>query len=428
LDPGVYTVAEVQQDGWTQTSPAGVTGLIVNGGFETGDFTGWTLQSTTGTFAINDGVIIPSSGDGPLAPYDGAYNAFSNQTGPGIRQIYQDVALPAGSLPVLRWADMLRNHAGEFVDPTQEYRVEIRNLANQVLATVFSTNPGDPAFQDWTERSADLSAFAGQTVRIAFVQQDSIFFFNAHVDNVHITSTGVVGTHVVSLDPGEVANDRDFGNRQATLAGDYNSDSATDAADYVVWRKFLGTSTPLSPSHGPADGNGNGQIDADDYDVWQQHFGEVLLVPAVAGPPIVIDPAPDELPPMGLATNVNVAAQVAEVSREAASSFADPAPIVDLQQPAEQKAASAKISSGVFDLVATSAPRLARQSLAVRASAAATADQLDAALLARFATPGPKQAAGDWQESDHLESDNASFGDDVDPDCVDEVFALLATG
>jgi hypothetical protein len=436
LDAGNYTVAEVQQAGWTQTSPAGLTDLIVNGGFETGDFSGWTLQSTSGGFLINDGVIIPSSGDGPLAPYDGVYNAFSNQTGPGTRLIYQDVTLPAGAVPVLRWADMLRNHAGVFVDPTQEYRVEIRNLANQVLATVFSTNPGDPAFQDWTERSADISAFAGQTVRIAFVEQDSLFFFNAHVDDVHITSTGVVGTHVVELDPGEAANDRDFGNREIlTLAGDYNSDATADAADYVVWRKFMGTSVPASPrlSHGRGDGNGDGQLDSDDYDVWHQHFGETFE--AVQSPPIVIAPTPNELLAADEAADGYLVARVAGGSREASAislSFVEPAQTIDVQAPVETQQESAKSTRFTFEPAATFAQLPAHQGFAVssllRASTATAMDQLDAALLARFATPAAKQIVSDWQERDLMENDETSFGDDVDYQCVDEVFALLATG
>ncbi len=76
LQPGNYTVAEVMQPGWTQTYPGGMvtTNLIVNGGFETGNFSGWTLQNTgSGTFVINNGTYDPASPDGPLPPYDGAY-------------------------------------------------------------------------------------------------------------------------------------------------------------------------------------------------------------------------------------------------------------------------------------------------------------------------------------------------------------------
>jgi len=43
-----------------------------------------------------------------------------------------------------------------------------------------------------------------------------------------------------------------------------------DAADYVVWRRQLGT----EGANLIADGNRNGVIDQGDYDVWRSHFGE----------------------------------------------------------------------------------------------------------------------------------------------------------
>ncbi|HEX5471983.1 MAG TPA: hypothetical protein VFW73_08855, partial [Lacipirellulaceae bacterium] len=44
-----------------------------------------------------------------------------------------------------------------------------------------------------------------------------------------------------------------------TLAGDFNGDGSVDAADYVVWRKGLGT-----------------LFMAEDYDSWQTNFGQSL--------------------------------------------------------------------------------------------------------------------------------------------------------
>ena len=60
------------------------------------------------------------------------------------------------------------------------------------------------------------------------------------------------------------------------LPGDYNIDNRVDTADYIVWRKTVGT-TNLA-----ADGNGDGTIDAKDYDVWRAYFGKTFT-PSGAG-------------------------------------------------------------------------------------------------------------------------------------------------
>jgi hypothetical protein len=62
------------------------------------------------------------------------------------------------------------------------------------------------------------------------------------------------------------------------LLGDFSSGETVDAADYVMWRKFLGTNVAL-PFTG-ADGDGDSAVDPGDYDVWQGNFGETLMAGA----------------------------------------------------------------------------------------------------------------------------------------------------
>jgi GH35 family endo-1,4-beta-xylanase len=52
--------------------------------------------------------------------------------------------------------------------------------------------------------------------------------------------------------------------------GDYDGDGEVGAADYVVWRDTLDSTTDLR-----ADGDGDGMIDQGDYEVWQAMFGTV---------------------------------------------------------------------------------------------------------------------------------------------------------
>jgi uncharacterized repeat protein (TIGR01451 family) len=161
---------------------------IVNGDFESGDFRGWVAESTTwGSWVINDGTFDPESPDGPLPPFAGRYSALTRQIGAGKRVLYQEVTIPAGvPMAVLRWADRIRNHASLFVEPGQEFRVEIQNQAGDTLARAFSTEPGDTLLNDWVERSFDLGDFIGQTVRIAFVEEDSLSYLNVHLDQVSV--------------------------------------------------------------------------------------------------------------------------------------------------------------------------------------------------------------------------------------------------
>jgi hypothetical protein len=58
---------------------------------------------------------------------------------------------------------------------------------------------------------------------------------------------------------------------------DYSSNSIVDSGDYVMWRKTSGKSG-LALYSG-ADGNGDGTINQYDYAVWRAHFGETLSPP-----------------------------------------------------------------------------------------------------------------------------------------------------
>ncbi|MDB6034054.1 MAG: Serine protease, subtilase family, partial [Verrucomicrobiales bacterium] len=161
--------------------------LIINGDFELGTFEGWTLENTgTGGFVINDGNFDPQSPDGPLPPSTGNFSALSNPSGSGRHVLYQDVFIPpSASTVTLRWDQRIRNHGSSF-GSNQQFRVEIRNLSNALLRIAFASNPGDPLLGGWTSRFCDLSDFRGASVRIAFVEEDSTAFLNAHVDNVSL--------------------------------------------------------------------------------------------------------------------------------------------------------------------------------------------------------------------------------------------------
>ena len=55
----------------------------------------------------------------------------------------------------------------------------------------------------------------------------------------------------------------------AMFAGDYNGDNKVDTADYVVWRKYMGTNTVLPNDTTP------GSVGQEDFVVWKQNYGNL---------------------------------------------------------------------------------------------------------------------------------------------------------
>src|SRR5262249_55527286 len=141
-------------------------------------------------------------------------------TGPGLRIMYQDVALEPGASHTLQVTLYYRNLAAGFsnppslsplVIPNQQYRIDVMKptapitsaAPSDILATALATKPGDPLTLAPSGYSTDLTAFAGQTVRLRFGEVDNRGFFHASVDNVRIITTAPVA---IDIKPGELPN------------------------------------------------------------------------------------------------------------------------------------------------------------------------------------------------------------------------------
>ncbi len=179
---------------------------VVNGDFETGNFTGWTVVNLVppANWFVYSGTSSPLSGHAIDAPPGGTYAAVTDQFGPSSNVLYQDVALEPGFKHTLSFDIYYKNWAGSFVTPdslnpgvrNQQYRVDIMKPSapvtsvapGDVLATVFQTKVGDPLTMAPTKITFDLSPYAGTTVRLRFAEVDTDSFFNASVDNVQIAS------------------------------------------------------------------------------------------------------------------------------------------------------------------------------------------------------------------------------------------------
>ena len=182
---------------------------VVNGDFEQGSLNGWTTD-TTGAPAMNNwfaytGASSPITGTPITAPPQGSFAAVTEQSGPGRQTMYQDVALEAESRHTLSLFVYYQTVAAiaspESLDPTnpppnQQYRIDVvrpeaslTSLSpDDILLTVFRTVTGDPSTLAPTEITANLTPFAGRTVRLRFTEVDNQAPFYASTDAVAIES------------------------------------------------------------------------------------------------------------------------------------------------------------------------------------------------------------------------------------------------
>jgi hypothetical protein len=181
---------------------------VPNGGFETGDFTGWNVRNQidgSGDWFVYSGTLSPLSGFDIAAPPQGNFAATTDQTGPGSHVLYRNIKLASGMEHRLSFYLYYENRAGEFftprtldytVFPNQQYRVDIlRPKANpftvdpdDIRATLFRTRVGDPNSLPPTLMTFNLTRFAGKTVRLRFAEVDNQLFFQASVDRVRVRS------------------------------------------------------------------------------------------------------------------------------------------------------------------------------------------------------------------------------------------------
>ncbi len=191
-----------------------------NGGFESGVLTPWTLTNAgSGDFFVMSGTTTPQSFSVVLPPPEGTWAAVTDQGGPGMHIIHQDVVVPTSGTTALSAIVYLENQFGAFIvdsasglrhdlNANQHFRVDIMDpsapvddVGSGVLLNVFLTLPGDSTSLPYTTITADLTPFAGLTIRLRFARVDNQFFFNAAVDAVSVTTTGSGAAPLLATPP-----------------------------------------------------------------------------------------------------------------------------------------------------------------------------------------------------------------------------------
>jgi hypothetical protein len=161
--------------------------LIVNGSFETGNFKGWNVSTvaTGGSGSPFQPWSVTSAGFGGFngyqivttLPQHGTHDAWNGFDGGGPMEfrMYQDISIPSGVSLNLSWRDRAQwNFCCGQTQP-RTYEVQLRNPStNAILTTLYSFSTGVEDFYHdtgWLSHSHDLSAFAGQNVRIFFLEK-----------------------------------------------------------------------------------------------------------------------------------------------------------------------------------------------------------------------------------------------------------------
>jgi D-alanyl-D-alanine carboxypeptidase len=187
---------------------------IVMDDFEAGGISAWQAvgSGAGGWFVYADGHRPPDPAHSdPNVPFDvpdppqGRFAAVTDSNGPGTRILYRDLRLDgrftlrltvfyAGTAPFSSPATL----AHDIPEANQQFRIDlvarsapIDSVAKgDVLANIFGTSPGDPVRRQPTEVRVDVSAWAGQPVRLRLAGINNRGPLRVGVDNIRFQPVG----------------------------------------------------------------------------------------------------------------------------------------------------------------------------------------------------------------------------------------------
>ena len=177
--------------------------LVTNGGFETGDFTGWTKLGITNN---GDWFIYSGAPLNLIPPPEGEFAVVTNQTEPDSNILYQDIEVPPNALVTCTVIVYLQNIGGTYIigdgltlnAPNQQMRVDIIDPAADpfttgagVLLNLFQTLPGDPNEIGYTPLEFDLTPFGGTTVRFRAAVAVTQNVLNGSIDGLSCVATSI---------------------------------------------------------------------------------------------------------------------------------------------------------------------------------------------------------------------------------------------
>lgn len=197
---------------------ANASQLITNGGFESGDFTGWTVTTNDTSPAVGDWFVTdvsasPLNGFLTNGPASGDYYAVTDSFEPGSRALTQSFVDPIGATSVVLSFDIFVND--EFGDSGTGGQVDLlAGNANPLTGTPLTVlyGPSDTAVNGgvpnpWIDITMDITAdlTPGDTYQLQFLESDATGPINMGVDDVSLDATPEPNTVLLLISAGALA-------------------------------------------------------------------------------------------------------------------------------------------------------------------------------------------------------------------------------
>jgi hypothetical protein len=173
--------------------------LITNGGFESGNLTGWAATSTgDGGFTVTSGTTTPLTGNATVGPHSGTYYAVSDDfSGSQIQTLTQTFTTPTSfQTATLSFAMFVNDvYGGDFGSAGPGGQVTLLNSVGTALAVLYGPldtfeNPvGSP--NPYVLFSQDIASLlsANTTYELQFSSTDTSGPLNVGVDDVSLVTT-----------------------------------------------------------------------------------------------------------------------------------------------------------------------------------------------------------------------------------------------
>jgi hypothetical protein len=149
-------------EGVTPTPTPCDSGIIENGGFETGSFPPWVILNMDNVPVVTDVQAHSGTFSGFVGDSINGYCGFPGTETPGDSSFYQEFTVPAGisTLSFWHWDCTTDSIAFDWQD------AYITDTSGNILQTIFHQCSDT---QTWLNTQVDMSPYAGQTVRVEFL-------------------------------------------------------------------------------------------------------------------------------------------------------------------------------------------------------------------------------------------------------------------